>query len=84
MTSILSEPALKPARPQFSSGPTVKFPGWSLDKLKTESLGRSHRSATGKARLKYAIDLSKEMLGVPEDYLVGIMPASDTLSLIHI
>ncbi len=75
------EPTLKPTRPQFSSGPTVKFPGWSLDKLQTESLGRSHRSAIGKSRLKYAIDLTKEMLGVPDDYLVGIMPASDTGAL---
>ena len=75
------EPALKPARPFFSSGPTAKFPGWSLDKLKTESLGRSHRSAVGKSRLKYAIDLSRELLGVPDDYLVGIMPGSDTGAL---
>lgn len=75
------EPALKPARPFFSSGPTAKFPGWSLDKLKTESLGRSHRSALGKSRLKYAIDLSRELLGVPDDYLVGIMPGSDTGAL---
>lgn len=74
-------PALKPERPFFSSGPTAKFPGWSLDKLKTESLGRSHRSATGKSRLKYAIDLTRELLGVPEDYLVGIMPGSDTGAL---
>lgn len=72
------EPTLKPERPFFSSGPTAKFPGWSLDKLKTESLGRSHRSALGKARLKYAIDLSRELLGIPDDYLIGIMPASDT------
>ncbi|WP_199502844.1 phosphoserine transaminase [Qipengyuania sp. YIM B01966] len=75
------EPTLKPARPFFSSGPTAKFPGWSLDKLKTESLGRSHRSAVGKSRLKYAIDLSRELLGVPDDYLVGIMPGSDTGAL---
>ncbi len=75
------EPPLKPERPFFSSGPTAKFPGWSLDKLKTASLGRSHRSALGKSRLKYAIDLSKELLGVPDDYLVGIMPASDTGAL---
>ncbi|WP_374409243.1 phosphoserine transaminase [Pelagerythrobacter sp.] len=74
-------PTLKPERPFFSSGPTAKFPGWSLDKLKTESLGRSHRSGLGKARLKYAIDLSRELLGVPDDYLVGIMPASDTGAL---
>lgn len=78
---LLHEPPLKPERPQFSSGPTVKFPGWSLDKLKTDSLGRSHRSAMGKARLKYAIDLTRELLGVPDDYLIGIMPASDTGAL---
>ncbi len=81
MTDTDSEPTLKPDRPQFSSGPTVKFPGWSLDKLQTKSLGRSHRSAVGKGRLKYAIDLSRELLGVPDDYLVGIMPASDTGAL---
>ena len=75
---LAHEPTLKPERPFFSSGPTAKFPGWSLDKLKTESLGRSHRSALGKARLKYAIDLSRELLGIPDDYLIGIMPASDT------
>ncbi|MGB7406586.1 MAG: phosphoserine transaminase [Pacificimonas sp.] len=78
---VSTEPTLRPERPFFSSGPTAKFPGWSADKLKTEALGRSHRSATGKARLKYAIDLSKEMLGIPDDYLVGIMPASDTGAL---
>lgn len=77
----LTPPALKPARPFFSSGPTAKFPDWSLDKLKTDSLGRSHRSALGKSRLKYAIDLSRELLGVPDDYLVGIMPGSDTGAL---
>ena len=78
---MTATPSLKPERPFFSSGPTAKFPGWSLDKLQTKSLGRSHRSAIGKDRLKYAIDLSKELLGVPEDYLVGIMPASDTGAL---
>ena len=81
MTDYTAEPALKPVRPQFSSGPTVKFPGWSLDKLQTESLGRSHRSALAKGRLKYAIDLSRELLGIPDDYLIGIMPASDTGAL---
>ena len=81
MTATNAEPALKPDRPYFSSGPTAKFPGWSLDKLDSESLGRSHRSSLGKARLKYAIDLSRELLGVPDDYLVGIMPASDTGAL---
>ena len=76
-----NEPKLRPERPFFSSGPTAKPPGWSLDKFDTRSLGRSHRSALGKSRLKYAIDLSKELLGVPEDYLVGIMPGSDTGAL---
>ena len=78
---MTAQPTLRPERPFFSSGPTCKFPGWSLDKLDTKSLGRSHRSAYAKGRLKYAIDLSKELLGVPEDYLVGIMPASDTGAL---
>lgn len=81
MTATNAEPALKPDRPFFSSGPTVKFPGWSFDKLQTQSLGRSHRSSVGKGRLKYAIDLSRELLGVPDDYLIGIMPASDTGAL---
>ena len=76
-----TEPTLRPERPFFSSGPTAKFPGWSLEKLNTQSLGRSHRSKYAKGRLKYAIDLSKELLGVPEDYLVGIMPGSDTGAL---
>ena len=74
-------PALKPERPFFSSGPTAKIPGWSAQSLETKALGRSHRSAVGKARLKYAIDLTRELLGVPDDYLVGIMPGSDTGAL---
>ncbi|MGB3722544.1 MAG: phosphoserine transaminase [Pacificimonas sp.] len=78
---VSEEPALKPERPFFSSGPTAKFPGWSADKLKTDALGRSHRSAVGKARLKYAIDLSRELLGIPDDYLIGILPGSDTGAL---
>ena len=78
---MTAKPTLRPERPFFSSGPTAKFPGWSLDKLRIESLGRSHRSSVGKARLKYAIDLSRELLGVPDDYLVGIMPGSDTGAL---
>ncbi|MGB7373661.1 phosphoserine transaminase [Pontixanthobacter sp.] len=76
-----NEPALKPERPFFSSGPTAKIPGWSAASLETQALGRSHRSAVGKARLKYAIDLTRELLGVPDDYLVGIMPGSDTGAL---
>ncbi len=76
-----SMPALKPERPFFSSGPTAKHKGWSASNLETVALGRSHRSAVGKARLKYAIDLTRELLGVPDDYLVGIMPGSDTGAL---
>ena len=75
---MTDEPTLRPERPFFSSGPTAKMPGWSFDKINTESLGRSHRSALGKARLKLAIDKSREILGIPDDYLVGIVPASDT------
>ncbi|WP_338243727.1 phosphoserine transaminase [Aurantiacibacter hainanensis] len=78
---MTAQPTLRPERPFFSSGPTCKPPGWSLDKLSTKSLGRSHRSKYAKGRLKYAIDLSKELLGIPDDYLVGIMPGSDTGAL---
>jgi phosphoserine aminotransferase len=73
-----SKPALRPANPQFSSGPCAKIPGWNTDLLKTASLGRSHRSGEGKARLKEAITLTREILEVPSDYLIGIVPASDT------
>ncbi|KAG5182669.1 phosphoserine aminotransferase [Tribonema minus] len=71
-------PADKPANPEFSSGPCKKRPGYSLQMLPTDCLGRSHRSKLGKARLKYAIEETKRLLGVPSDYLVGIVPASDT------
>jgi len=76
--TMIAQPELRPECPNFSSGPTAKFPGWSLDNINTVAMGRSHRSATGKARLKYAIDLSREVLGIPDDYLIGIVPASDT------
>ncbi|MEP2987726.1 MAG: phosphoserine transaminase [Parasphingorhabdus sp.] len=72
------QPELRPNCPNFSSGPTAKYPGWSLDNINTIAMGRSHRSAVGKGRLKYAIDLSRELLGIPDDYLIGIVPASDT------
>merc|ERR1712127_697189 len=75
--TTIKQPELRPNCPNFSSGPTAKFPGWSLDKINTIAMGRSHRSATGKGRLKYAIDLSRELLGIPDDYLIGIVPASD-------
>lgn len=76
--TTIPQPELRPNCPNFSSGPTAKFPGWSLDKINTIAMGRSHRSATGKGRLKHAIDLSRELLGIPDDYLIGIVPASDT------
>ena len=71
-------PAQKPANPNFSSGPCAKRPGYSLDNLKGAPLGRSHRAKVGKAKLKRAIDLTREVLGVPADYRIGIVPASDT------
>ncbi|MDF2811920.1 MAG: phosphoserine transaminase [Microvirga sp.] len=71
-------PAARPRSPFFSSGPCAKRPGWSLENLKTDTLGRSHRAKLGKARLKRAIDLTREVLEVPADYRIGIVPASDT------
>ena len=76
--NILAKPAMRPARPEFSSGPTVKHPGWKLSDLQGAVLGRSHRSKVGKGRLKEAIDRTREVLQVPEDFLIGIVPASDT------
>jgi phosphoserine aminotransferase len=72
------KPAVKPARPFFSSGPCAKPPGWSPEKLQTESLGRSHRAKIGKSRLQRAIDLMREVLQVPDTHRIGIVPASDT------
>ena len=71
-------PAVRPARPHFSSGPCAKRPGWSPDNLPTDALGRSHRSKLGKSRLKEAIDRTRALLSVPDDYRIGIVPASDT------
>jgi phosphoserine aminotransferase len=71
-------PGVRPAIPHFSSGPCAKRPGWNLQSLTDAVLGRSHRSKIGKAKLKRAIDLTRELLGVPGDYRVGIVPASDT------
>jgi phosphoserine aminotransferase len=71
-------PAVKPARPFFSSGPCAKPPGWSPEKLQTESLGRSHRAKIGKSRLQLAIDLMREVLQVPDTHRIGIVPGSDT------
>lgn len=74
----MNKPTAKPSNPNFSSGPTAKRPGWNLNALSNAYLGRSHRSKGGKARLKQAIELSKELAGMPADYVLGILPASDT------
>ena len=71
-------PAVRPARPYFSSGPCAKPPGWSADQLDTRILGRSHRSALGKERLKLAIDLMRDLLELPDTHRIGIVPGSDT------
>jgi phosphoserine aminotransferase len=71
-------PAARPRAPFFSSGPCAKRPGWSLQNLKTDTLGRSHRAKPGKARLARAIDLTRDVLEVPPGYRIGIVPASDT------
>jgi phosphoserine aminotransferase len=73
-----TKPAVRPANAQFSSGPCAKFPGWNASLLQNALTGRSHRSAEGKVRLKRAIDLTREVLQVPADYKIGIVPASDT------
>ena len=72
------KPTIKPAVPNFSSGPCAKHPGFSLAALRTDILGRSHRSSLGKARLAQAIADTREVLGIPAEYRVGIVPASDT------
>ena len=73
-----TKPALRPANPRFSSGPCAKRPGWTPEALADAALGRSHRAKIGKSKLKQAIDLTREILGVPDDYRIGIVPASDT------
>ncbi|URW74996.1 phosphoserine transaminase [Sphingomonas donggukensis] len=78
MTELPAPPAQTPARPYFSSGPCAKPPGWAPEKLATESLGRSHRSKIGKARLQLCIDLMRELLRLPDTHRIGIVPGSDT------
>ena len=78
MTTIASTPAVRPANPNFSSGPCAKRPGWSPDALKDAPVGRSHRAKIGKSRLEQAIELTREVLQVPANYRIGIVPASDT------
>jgi phosphoserine aminotransferase len=73
-----AKPVSRPHVPHFSSGPCAKRPGWNLRNLSDAALGRSHRAKIGKAKLKLAIELTREVLGVPSDYKIGIVPASDT------
>jgi len=77
MTDI-ARPAVRPARPFFSSGPCAKRPGWTPEALKNALVGRSHRSKPGKAKLKEAIERTRTLLEIPTDYRIGIVPASDT------
>src|SRR6201994_4832796 len=74
----VAKPASRPNVPHFSSGPCAKRPGWNAQNLKDAALGRSHRAKVGKAKLKLAIELTREVLEVPADYKIGIVPASDT------
>ncbi len=78
MADVAAKPDLRPNNTHFSSGPCSKRPGWSLEALSDAPLGRSHRAKVGKAKLKQAIDLTREILNVPADYRIGIVPASDT------
>jgi phosphoserine aminotransferase len=78
MKGHLMKPERRPERPEFSSGPCAKPPGWSLDHLKGALLGRSHRAKPSKQRLQATIDRSKSILEIPSDYRVGIVAASDT------
>ena len=75
---VINKPVVRPDNPRFSSGPCSKPPTWSLGALRQEALGRSHRSVVGKSKLKKAIDKTKQVLKIPDSYLVGIVPASNT------
>ena len=74
----MQKPQQKPQNPNFSSGPCAKRPGWTVNALSNAVIGRSHRSALGKSRLKEVIDKTRSVLQVPENYKIGIVPASDT------
>ena len=78
LVTFFMKPTDKPKNPCFSSGPCAKRPGWSLDALKDAALGRSHRAKLGKTKLETVIEKSKKILGIPEGYVLGIVPASDT------
>ena len=77
----MEKPNQKPNNPNFSSGPCAKRPGWKIENLINANIGRSHRSAEAKLKLKLVIDKSKKLLNLPDDYVVGIMPGSDTGAL---
>lgn len=74
----MTKPTIKPNNPRFSCGPCSKRPGWSLDNLQDAFLGRSHRSGAGQAKIKEVIETHRELLGIPSDYLIGVVPGSDT------
>ncbi|MFH1557576.1 MAG: phosphoserine aminotransferase, partial [Pseudomonadota bacterium] len=74
-------PATRPENPNFSSGPCAKRPGWTLDALRDAPLGRSHRAKIGKTKLKQAIDLTRDVIEVPADFRIGIVPASYKVAL---
>ena len=74
----MNKPQSKPKNPNFSSGPCAKPPGWSLEALNDAVLGRSHRAAVGLEKLRNVIDTSKELLGIPDNYRLAIVPGSDT------
>ena len=76
--AAIEKPSVRTANPNFSSGPCAKRPGWTPAALAGVPAGRSHRAPVGKVKLKEAIDLTREILGVPADYRIGIVPASDT------
>ncbi len=76
--TVSERPTVRPASPHFSSGPCAKRPGWSLQALVDAAVGRSHRAKVGKAKLAEVLDRSRAILGLPDDYLIGIVPASDT------
>ena len=76
--TLIQKPDMRPANPNFSSGPCSKRPGWHPDVLSDAFLGRSHRHAIGKAKIKEVITRTRSVLGIPDDYRIGIVPASDT------
>src|SRR5471030_1210523 len=74
----MTKPNMRPARPDFSSGPCAKRPGWTPESLKDAAIGRSHRSKLGKKKIVEAVDRTRALLGIPADYRIGVVPASDT------